>query len=146
MSGAVQTVGKGVEKTLSNIDEVARFVEKPFENIPGLDMGIAGRRALARSGINAAGAVGAGEGGKGVIRAGAAPLIDRAKGIMGDVKDMVSGPQAAPLSIVAEDPAAVAADAEKKKAQAKRKAEIDIMTGQPGRGGTILTDQYTYNV
>jgi hypothetical protein len=51
-----------------------------------------------------------------------------------------------PLSIVADDPAAVADDAEKKKARAKRQAEIDIMTGQPGRGGTILTDQYTYQV
>lgn len=52
----------------------------------------------------------------------------------------------APLSIVGDDPAQVAADAEKKRQRAKRQAEIDILTDRPGRGGTILTDQFTYNV
>lgn len=51
-----------------------------------------------------------------------------------------------PATIAAEDPAVVAAESEKKKARAKRQAEIDILTDKPGRGGTVLTDQYKYNV
>lgn len=45
-----------------------------------------------------------------------------------------------------EDPAVAEEAAKKEKARAKRQAEIDILTDRPGRGGTILTDQYTYNV
>jgi len=48
--------------------------------------------------------------------------------------------------IQADDPAAVAAAAEKEKARKARQFQIDTMTGQPGRGGTILTDNYQYKV
>lgn len=50
----------------------------------------------------------------------------------------------APASILADDPAAVAEDAKKRKEAARRQAEIDILTDRPGRGGTILTDNYNY--
>lgn len=52
-----------------------------------------------------------------------------------------------PLNIAAPiDAAAVAEQDKKDKARAKRQAEIDILTDRPGRGGTILTDQYQYKV
>lgn len=55
--------------------------------------------------------------------------------------------ESAPLpTVVVENPADVARKAEVEKARAKRKAEQDILTGQPGRGGTILTDSYKYQV
>lgn len=49
-------------------------------------------------------------------------------------------------NIAAEDPAARASADAKARARAKRQAEVDILTGTPGRGGTILTDNYDYKV
>lgn len=49
-------------------------------------------------------------------------------------------------NIAVEDPAAKADADKKNRARVKRQAEIDILTDRPGRGGTILTDKYTYNV
>lgn len=53
-----------------------------------------------------------------------------------------------PLPNIADpvDPAALAEQQRKERNRVKRQAEIDILTDRPGRGGTILTDQYTYNV
>lgn len=55
------------------------------------------------------------------------------------------GPQDIP-SVAAEDPSAVAAADKKAQAAAKRQTQIDILTKKPGRGGTILTDNYQYQV
>lgn len=53
-----------------------------------------------------------------------------------------------PLPSIADpvDPNKVAEDGKREKARARRQAEIDLLTNKPGRGGTILTDQYTYKV
>lgn len=48
--------------------------------------------------------------------------------------------------ITIEDPAAVAEADRKNRARVKRQAEIDILTDRPGRGGTVLTDNYSYKV
>lgn len=58
----------------------------------------------------------------------------------------MAGEQAVPNIADPVDPAAEADKAKKERARVKRQAEIDILTDRPGRGGTILTDQYTYNV
>lgn len=60
-----------------------------------------------------------------------------------DEAGIVAAPSS-PASIVAADPAIAAAEAAKKKEAARRQAEIDILTDRPGRGGTILTDNYNY--
>jgi hypothetical protein len=81
-------------------------------------------------------------------------LGDSAKIVMGGTKRSVVDPfmQGAglasepPPNIAAEDPAAVAERDRKDRARVKRQTEVDLLTGQPGRGGTILTDQYQYNV
>lgn len=80
-----------------------------------------------------------------VVKAGVNPGLANSKKTLGIFKqDIMGGEEAPPVSIVAEDPAAVAADAKKKKEAARRQAEIDILTDRPGRGGTILTDNYNY--
>jgi len=60
------------------------------------------------------------------------------KGLLGD-----TAPVDVPPPV---DPVAVQAENERAKARAKRQSEIDILTDRPGRGGTILTDQYQYKV
>lgn len=50
------------------------------------------------------------------------------------------------LNIAAEDPNAISEKDAAARARAKRQAQIDILTDRPGRGGTILTDQYQYKV
>lgn len=76
------------------------------------------------------------------IKQAAKPGVTLAKDVLGGVM----GKPDQPANIASEDPAVVAAEAEKEKARAKRQAQIDILTDRPGRGGTVLTDQYTYNV
>jgi hypothetical protein len=49
-------------------------------------------------------------------------------------------------NIAVEDPAAKAEADKRERERIRRQAEIDILTDRPGRGGTILTDRYTYNV
>ena len=49
-------------------------------------------------------------------------------------------------NIAVDDPAAKQAADEKNRARAKRQTQLDILQGQPGRGGTVLTDNYQYNV
>lgn len=49
-------------------------------------------------------------------------------------------------NIAEEDPSAVAENAKKERARVKRQTEIDILTDRPGRGGTILTDDYSYRL
>lgn len=49
-------------------------------------------------------------------------------------------------NIAIEDPILKAEEEKKQKARVKRQTQIDILTDKPGRGGTILTDNYTYNV
>lgn len=44
------------------------------------------------------------------------------------------------------DPAQAKTDDSAARARAKRQAEIDLLTDRPGRGGTILTDNYSYKV
>ena len=53
-----------------------------------------------------------------------------------------------PLPNIADpiNPAAEAAKADAERKRVKRQAEIDLLTDKPGRGGTILTDQYSYKV
>lgn len=119
MSGAVETVKKAVEATALPI--------------------IAGPKAafdLVTEGTNPFRSVG------GSVKKAAGNAMDTVRpGLEG--AGLVGQP---PATIVADDPATIAAEAEKKKARAKRQAEIDILTDRPGRGGTVLTDQYTYNV
>jgi hypothetical protein len=71
-----------------------------------------------------------------IMESGLNPLAEGA-GLVSD--------QALP-NIAADDPAATAEAAKKEKARTKRQAEIDLLTDRPGRGGTILTDQYVYKV
>ncbi len=90
--------------------------------------------------------------GDGATKSLAAPI----RSIVGGTRETLAGAPAtlaeagivdapkAPASILAEDPAAVAADAAKKKEAARRQAEVNILTDKPGRGGTILTDNYNY--
>lgn len=48
---------------------------------------------------------------------------------------------------IGEDSPADTAEADKvARARAKRQAQVDILTDRPGRGGTILTDNYSYQV
>lgn len=49
-------------------------------------------------------------------------------------------------NIAVDDPAAKAQADAQARARTKRQTEIDILKGQPGRGGTVLTDNYQYNV
>ena len=58
---------------------------------------------------------------------------------------IIDSPEPLP-SVVIEDPAQVAERDKMEKARARRQAQIDLQKGQPGRGGTILTDQYRYNL
>ncbi len=60
-------------------------------------------------------------------------------------KGLFGAPDPVP-NVAIEDPAAVAQADAQKRAAAKRQTQIDILTGQPGRGGTILTDNYQYKV
>lgn len=90
---------------------------------------------------------------------------DGAAGIKAPVKDVVSGvksgisvgkefaqdvgalpPDPEVPNIAADDPGETAEQARLAKARARRQAEVDLLTGQPGRGGTILTDNYNYQV
>lgn len=52
----------------------------------------------------------------------------------------------APPSIAVEDPEVAADNEKKRRAKAARDTQVDILTDRPGRGGTILTDQYNYKV
>lgn len=152
MSGAVQTVAKVASKAF----EVANLPEKALHrSITSSDFiqdskFLRGTVGANRSGLQLAqegtGAIGNGKGFDGAVKATVGKSAEGVKVNMGNIKGAVSGDPAAPQTIVAEDPATVAAEAEKKKARAKRQAEIDILTNKPGRGGTVLTDQYTYNV
>lgn len=76
------------------------------------------------------------------VRQATKPGIALAKDVLGGVM----GKPDQPANIAADDPAAIEDAAKKEKARAKRQAQIDILTDRPGRGGTVLTDQYTYNV
>jgi hypothetical protein len=64
------------------------------------------------------------------------------------MEGLAGNPQAAAPVNIADpvDPAKLAKEQEKERQRVKRQAEIDILTDRPGRGGTILTDKYTYNV
>lgn len=65
---------------------------------------------------------------------------------VGAFMEGVKGPEH-PLNIADPiDPAVEAEKTKKERQRVKRQAEIDILTDRPGRGGTILTDQFTYNV
>jgi hypothetical protein len=122
MSGAVQAV-KSVAQT-------------------GYDISV----APVRGAIDTVQSLGRGEGlgkalGKGV-KANVAPYVDLGKGIVGGAMGEPETPNIAdPI-----DPAKVDAENKKERARVKRQAEIDILTDRPGRGGTILTDNYQYKV
>jgi hypothetical protein len=49
-------------------------------------------------------------------------------------------------NIAVQDPSVIEEANKKERERVRRQAQIDIMTDKPGRGGTILTDKYTYNV
>ncbi len=53
---------------------------------------------------------------------------------------------APPASIVAADPVAIEAQNKAQRAAAARQSQIDNQTQSPGRGGTILTNNYRYNI
>ncbi len=57
-------------------------------------------------------------------------------GLQGDKKPVPN--------IAVQDPNAVKAQNEAQRAAAVRQAQVDQMTSTPGRGGTILTDNYNY--
>ncbi len=150
MSGAVQNIAKVVQKA-QVLDLGYQATEASNRAIRGSDFvkndkllrdGAATLRDPAQDAI---GAAAEGKGASGALSASAGKSSSNLKRNMGNISAGIN-PQAAPATIVAEDPAAVQSEAEKKKARAKRQAEIDILTDRPGRGGTILTDQYTYNV
>lgn len=92
-----------------------------------------------------------------LIKDGDNPIKDMGRStrrVIGNSKDVVVDPlmeglrgEQEPLNIAAPVDPAVKLEADKKeRARVKRQAEIDILTDRPGRGGTILTDQFTYNV
>jgi hypothetical protein len=76
-----------------------------------------------------------------------APGVKAAAGVAGDFAGgVIGGEQEVADPGTPIDPNAVAEANKKEKARARRQAEIDILTDRPGRGGTILTDQYQYKV
>lgn len=150
MSGAVQTVGKVAEKALDIYTAPTQAIKKAV-----VRSGVAGEEgnkfignwnSEAQYWQKGAKAVGEGKGVSGFISGTAGSNFKDTKGQVGSFMSMINPGEPPPATIVAEDPAVVADKANKEKARAKRQAEIDILTNTPGRGGTILTDQYTYNV
>ena len=136
MGGAVQTVKNTVSDIGTSIKE-----GKPL-------------KALGQAGAAYAGAI------TGGVLGGAAAQkttksISEGASIVSGVKSgtmqtaqtagIIDSPEPLP-SVVIEDPAQVAERDKMEKARARRQAQIDLQKGQPGRGGTILTDQYRYNL
>lgn len=85
------------------------------------------------------------------IGAGLKPRVEGIKNLVGSGGEALGETGILPTPKVADpgtpvDPAAQAEADKKEKSRAKRQAEIDILTDRPGRGGTILTDQYSYKV
>lgn len=131
MSGAVEIAQKVIQAPAQAIERnVGGTVGDIFKN------------TFSRDTANSAASLGALS--KGKLGGAVKPYVQRA----GEIKAQVTGQdQQAPVNIAA--PVDVAAEqdrANKERARAKRQAEIDILTDRPGRGGTILTDQYTYKV
>ena len=141
MSGAVKTIRKVIEAPATMIE---RNVGGPFGDILK-NTAVADLKNSSVSFGNFATGIEKGKPGQ-AVGGFITPYVARGKEVMGEFKGGMAGDQPAPLNIAAEDPAQVADEAVKKKSRAKRQAEIDILTDRPGRGGTILTDQYTYNV
>lgn len=81
-------------------------------------------------------------------------LGDSVKTVVKDTKDTVvepfmkgaAGDQPAVPNIAADDPVAAQKAAQLQRAQAQRQVQVDTLTKQPGRGGTILSDNFGYKV
>jgi hypothetical protein len=122
MSGAVKPVAN-----------VAKAVYKPMVDIAAI---------IPRT------VAGVASGKKGGALAGVKPLI-RDFTSVGEDPISLMGEEKGPdiPDITAPPDLALEADkAKKEKVRVKRQAQIDILTDKPGRGGPILTDDFTYKV
>lgn len=132
MSGAVDLAKKAIELPANIIDRNADAlgpVGKLLKNTAAKDL---------RNSSASLGAIGEGN-----IFGAVTPYVNRAK----EVQGQVMGKKDEPINIAAPaDPEALANEANAERRRVKRQAEIDILTDRPGRGGTILTDKFTYNV
>lgn len=150
MGGVVNTVAKVADNVMSGMNKVADFIEKPLKKVPILKEIGKSSEALRKSGTNVVEGIKDGKDAGEIIGASAAPIVARGKGLAGSV-GVSSGLKSAEVPNIADsietiDPAVEAEAARKERVRTKRQAEIDILTDKPGRGGTILTDNYKYNV
>lgn len=72
-------------------------------------------------------------------------LISPTKNQVGGWISDVKGKPGAQQTVNTPDPAAIAAQNDAQRAAAGRQAQIDTANTAPGRGGTILTQNYRYN-
>ncbi len=112
----------------------------------GYDTGVGGLRSaqsLAQgNSVSDAFNAGAGRGIKGDvagIKSIAGPIVG------GVVQDFKGDPDNVP-NVAAADPAAQSAEAARQRAVAQRQEQINAQNNKPGRGGTILTDNFQYKV
>lgn len=76
------------------------------------------------------------------LGSGIAPAVDNTKNLVSGIM----GSSAAPPNIATPDPAAIAAASKQAQIAAMRQAQIDAQSNSPSRGGTVLTDNYSYRV
>lgn len=74
------------------------------------------------------------------------PYVEDMKGTYGEVLGGIKGPAEPLPNVAVEDPNARAEADKKERARARRQQEVDILTGQPGRGGTVANSSYGYRV
>lgn len=140
MGGAV----KSVAAAAAPIKDIASM---PFTGVANPLQVVQGAKGLAAGGKKIINGGGLGGGAGAGLRTAYEPGVKAAAGMAGDFAGGVIGGEqnvADPGTPV--DPNAVNEANKKEKARVRRQAEIDILTDRPGRGGTILTDQYNYKV
>lgn len=133
MSGAVDVVKKVAEAAVTVASPVGALAGSAIHNVGKKIVGGESPSASDASPV----AIGRG-------------LVDQGKDITGS---MITSAQSIGLlptagnvpNIGVQDPKLVKAQNDAARAAAARQAQIDQMTGAPGRGGTILTDSYKYN-
>lgn len=101
---------------------------------------------MAMSGPKAIQSLSRGEGLQKAISANLHSSLDPGLDLVKGAKSAFTGEDKNVPNIAAEDPELKAQRDQAARARAKRQEEVNLLTGQPGRGGTVLTDNYNYKV
>lgn len=140
MGGAVNTVLTAAKDATNKVDKVTSDVAgKVFGNFGKSVVGLKSRWGTqdATQHFDAFKNLANGEGLSGFVK----PYRERFASVVGEIK----GDKPPPV-VAVEDPVVVADRAKAEKEKARRQTQTDILTGQPGRGGTILTNDYGYKL